>query len=55
MPYAYREDTGKKDQRQAFLGEGFAPPVPGEDSHAIMATAAPVADEDGGTYKTLSK
>jgi hypothetical protein len=55
MPYAYREDTGKKDQGQAFLDEGSAPPVPNEDGPTIMAATALLASGDDGTNKTLSK
>jgi hypothetical protein len=53
MPY--REDTGKKDQGRAFLHRGSASPAPNEDDPSIMTVATPVADEDGRTYKTLSK
>jgi hypothetical protein len=55
MPYAYREDITKKDQGWCFLDEGSVPSVPDEDGPAIMAVTAPVATEDGGTYKTQSK
>jgi hypothetical protein len=55
MPYAYQDDTGKKDQVQAFLDEGFTPPMPDKDSLATMAATTPVAREDGRTYKTPSK
>jgi hypothetical protein len=51
------EDTGKKDQGQAFMDEGSPPPPEtlDEGGPTIMATIAPVADEDGRTYKTSSK
>jgi hypothetical protein len=55
MPHAYREDTGRKDQWWALLDEGFTPPVPVEDSPAIMDATAPAVGEDEGTYKTPSK
>jgi hypothetical protein len=54
MPYAYREDTGKKDQEQALLDEGSTPPVPDEDSPAILDATAVAADKDFGAYKTSS-
>jgi hypothetical protein len=55
MPCAYQEDTNKKDQGWAFLDEGSTPPVPNQDSPAIMVAIAPAADEDTETNKTLSK
>jgi hypothetical protein len=55
MSYAYREDTGRKDQGWALFDKGSAPPVPDEDGPAIMDVAAPVASEDDRTYETSSK
>jgi hypothetical protein len=36
-------------------GPRVSPPVPEEDGPAIMATTAPTANKDVGTYKTPSK
>jgi hypothetical protein len=55
MPYAYRDNTGKKDKGRSFLDEGSTPSVSDEDGPAIMIATAPAAGEDGGTYKTPSK
>jgi hypothetical protein len=55
MPCAYREDTGRKYQGWAFLDKGSTPLVPDEKLPAIMAATTPVAGEDTGAYKTLSK
>jgi hypothetical protein len=54
-PCSYWEDTGMKDQGQALLDEGSAPPKPDENGPAIMAVATPTASEDDGTHKTPSK
>jgi hypothetical protein len=55
MSYAYQEDTDKKDQRWALLGEGSMPLAPDEDGPAIMDATTPVTDEGDRTYETLSK
>jgi hypothetical protein len=55
MPYAYQEDTDKKDQGRALLDEGSAPPVPDEDGLTIMVATALAPDEDDGTYKSARK
>jgi hypothetical protein len=55
MPYAYREDTGKKNKGRAFLDEGSSSSVLDEDGLAIMAATALAASKDSGTYKTPSK
>jgi hypothetical protein len=54
-PYAYREDTDKKDQGWALLDEGSTPPVADEDGPTIMDATALAVDECSGAYKTLSK
>jgi hypothetical protein len=42
MSYAYRVDTGKKDQGRALLDKGSIPPRPDEDNPAITDETAPV-------------
>jgi hypothetical protein len=54
MPYAYREDTGKKDQGRAFLDEVFALQVPKEDGPTGVVMITLVAGKDSETYKTAS-
>jgi hypothetical protein len=48
-PYAYLEDTSKKDQGWALLDEGSAPKVPDEDGPSTMDATAPIASKVGGT------
>jgi hypothetical protein len=51
----YREDTSKKDKRQAFLTRGSTSSAPSEDSPVIIVMAAPAAGEHGEACKTPSK
>jgi hypothetical protein len=55
IPHAYRDDTGKKDQGRALLDRGSTPPKLDEYNPVIMATATPVASEDGRTCKAPSE
>jgi hypothetical protein len=55
MPYAYQEDTDKKNQRQALLDKVSVPSAPDEDGPAIMDATAPAGDQDDGTYEIPSK
>jgi hypothetical protein len=55
IPYAYQEDTDKKNQRQALLDKVSVPPAPDEDGPAIMDATAPAGDQDDGTYEIPSK
>jgi hypothetical protein len=43
------------DQGRALLDEGSMPPALSEDGPASTIVTALTADEDDGTYKTLSK
>jgi hypothetical protein len=50
--YAYREDTGRKDQGRALLDEGSATPMIDEDGPTLMDAKAPVVGIEDGTNKT---
>jgi hypothetical protein len=55
MTYAYRVDTGKRNQGQALLDEGSIRPRPDMDSLTTMDAMALATGEGGETYKTPSK
>jgi hypothetical protein len=54
-PHSYREDTDRKDQGRALLGEGSAPSTSDEDDPTVVGTMVPLVGKGEGTYKTLNK
>jgi hypothetical protein len=52
-PYAYLEDTGRKDQERALLNEGSTPMMLDKDVPDVTDATAPTLGMGNGTYKTL--